>query len=158
MFKVREASGEPSLWVARPIPGSTPTFIRKPQPERKPPWRGCNPRTKILSRSSNVFLREGITPHKALRGLSAPDGTDAGRLNSREVGGLWGLLPGCRMGSGGWMGGDDPSSAQWHLGAGAFREWRTHFCFKDQSGLDSRSQGLCSKYEATTWSLLAFLS
>lgn len=103
-------------------PGSTPTFIRKPQPERKPPWRGCNPRTKILSRSSNVFLREGITPHKALRGLSAPDRTDAGRLNSREVGGLWGLLPGCRVGSGGWMGGDDPSSAQWRLGAGAFGE------------------------------------
>lgn len=87
--KVGEASGEARLWVARPTPGSPPQHSS--QLGRTPPWRGCNLRTKILSRSSNVLLREGIPPHKALRGLPGPDRTDAGRLNSRELGGLWGL-------------------------------------------------------------------
>ena len=56
------------------------------------------------------------------------------------------------------MGGDDPSSAQQCLGAGACGERRTHFCFNTHSGLDSRSQGLCSKHEAPAWPLLTFLS
>lgn len=83
------------IWGTQALGGQTHPGKHPPQHSsqlgRTPPWRGCNLRTKILSRSSNVFLREGIPPHKALRGLPAPDRTDAGRLNSREVGGLWGL-------------------------------------------------------------------
>lgn len=93
---VWQACLEPAIWAgALRAPRGTPHTprrggaIRKPQPGRKSPSRrrgGCNPRKKILSRSSNAFLGEGTTPCKALRGLSAPDRPDAGRLNAGQVG------------------------------------------------------------------------
>lgn len=49
--------------------------------------RRYNLRTNILSRSSNAkFLREGTTPCKALRGVSAPERPEARRLNSMPGG------------------------------------------------------------------------
>lgn len=98
MFKTREASSEPSLWVARPIQrlgsvwargsttGSTAHSSGCPNLGRNHHCGGCNLRTKISSRSSHVLLREGTAPRGALRGLSAPDRPDAGRLISRQVG------------------------------------------------------------------------
>ena len=56
------------------------------------------------------------------------------------------------------MGDDDPSSAHWHLGAGACRERRTHSVSRIQVAWTGGARALCSKNEATAWPLLAFLS